>query len=280
MAESHNSTTRRDLYSSSSSPSSTSSDSRASIPLPLATPFPAIPIFSVQATCMIFSVFQNMFTTSLACLAVLAPLLSRASPIAIPEDLALLERDVGNLGSFANHFPDCSEDPSNAAGPSQYKDGDGVSVSSSCDNGLTTPAVNRFHCWYLIFFLTIARILSDPLIRTDLFVVNYQAGYSNWQNSGTEKLSLSIGSQQRLTKFLGQVIDCATTSSCSEVNINLNSTCTTDTTTWDNTFGGSIQAQIPLWFNKDASATAGLTYDHSFGGAQDVQMCTSNSDTG
>ena len=81
-------------------------------------------------------------------------------------------------------------------------------------------------------------------------------------------------------KFSGQVIDCSTTSSCSEVNINLNSTCYTDSTTWDNNFGGSIQAQIPLWFNKDASATGILTYDHSFGGAKDVQICTSGSDTG
>ena len=79
---------------------------------------------------------------------------------------------------------------------------------------------------------------------------------------------------------LGQVIDCATTSSCSEVNINLNSTCATDATTWDNNFGGKVEAQIPLWFNKDASATTSLTYDHSFGGAKDVQICTSNSDTG
>lgn len=88
-----------------------------------------------------------MFTTSLAYLAVLAPILSRASPIATPEDLAVLERGIGNVGRFANYFPDCSQDPSNAVGTSQYKDGDGVYVASSCDNGLTTLAVNRFHCW-------------------------------------------------------------------------------------------------------------------------------------
>ncbi|CAF9930737.1 hypothetical protein IMSHALPRED_008265 [Imshaugia aleurites] len=184
-----------------------------------------------------------MFTTSLAWLAVLAPTLSRASPIATPGDLATLEKRIGNVGSFASYFPDCSEDPSYAVGASQYEDGSGVYVTSSCDNGLTTPAVVRFHCW------------------TDLFVVNYQAGYSNWQNSG-------------------QVIDCATTSSCSEFIINMNSSCTTDTTTWDNNFGTKIEAQIPLWFNKDASGTAGLSYDHSFGGANAVQMCTSQSDTG
>lgn len=78
----------------------------------------------------------------------------------------------------------------------------------------------------------------------------------------------------------GLVIDCATTSSCSEFVVNLNSSCTTDSTTWDNNFGGSLQAQIPLWFNKDASATGSMTYDHSFGGAKDIQMCTSTSNTG
>lgn len=88
-----------------------------------------------------------MFATSLAALAVLAPALSRASPIATPGDLATLEKRIGNIGSFANYFPDCSEDPSNAVGTSQYQDGSGVYVSSSCDNGLTTLAVSRFHCW-------------------------------------------------------------------------------------------------------------------------------------
>lgn len=87
-----------------------------------------------------------MFTT-LVWLAALAPELSRASPIATLGDSAGLEKRIGNVGSFANYFPDCSNDPSNAAGTSQYKDGDGVYVASSCDNGLTTLAVSRFHCW-------------------------------------------------------------------------------------------------------------------------------------
>lgn len=33
----------------------------------------------------------------------------------------------------------------------------------------------------------IARGPPDPLHRADLFVVNYQAPYSNWQNSGHDK---------------------------------------------------------------------------------------------
>ena len=88
-----------------------------------------------------------MLTTSLGWLAVLAPALSGASPVAIPEDLPALEKRIGNVGSFANYFPDCTNDPSYATGASQYKDGDGVYVTSSCNNGLTTPAVVRFHCW-------------------------------------------------------------------------------------------------------------------------------------
>ena len=88
-----------------------------------------------------------MLTTSLGWLVVLAPALSRASPVAIPEDKPALEKRIGNVGSFANYFPDCSTDPSYATGTSQYTDGDGVYVTSSCDNGLTTPAVVHFHCW-------------------------------------------------------------------------------------------------------------------------------------
>ncbi len=88
-----------------------------------------------------------MLTTSLGWLVVLAPALSGASPVAIPEDKPALEKRIGNVGSFANYFPGCSTDPSDATGTSQYTDGDGVYVTSSCDNGLTTPAVVRFHCW-------------------------------------------------------------------------------------------------------------------------------------
>ncbi|KAM0802055.1 hypothetical protein BDR22DRAFT_971525 [Usnea florida] len=184
-----------------------------------------------------------MLTTTLRWLLILAPALARASPVAFPAHQPALEKRVGNVGSFANYFPDCTDDPSYATGTSQYTDGSGVYVTSSCDNGLTTPAVNRFHCW------------------TDLFVVNYQASYTDWQNSG-------------------QVIDCSTTDTCNQATVKLNSTCTTDTTTWDNNFGTSIQAQIPLWFNKDASVTGSFTYDHSFGGAKELQMCTSVSSTG
>ena len=104
-----------------------------------------------------------------------------------------------------------------------------------------------------------------------------QTGRTQVRRGQSTSQQTAIGTDNR---FSGQVIDCSTTASCSELNINLNSTCITDSTTWDNNFGGSIQAQIPLWFNKDASATGSLTYDHSFGGAHDVQMCTTDSDTG
>ena len=87
-----------------------------------------------------------MLTISLGWLAVLAPALSGASPVAIPEDKPALEKR-GNLGSYGNYFPDCTEDPSYATGTSAYQDGEGVYVTSSCDNGLTTLAVVRFHCW-------------------------------------------------------------------------------------------------------------------------------------
>ena len=186
-----------------------------------------------------------MLTSHLAWLATLAPALIAASPIAAPVDaevVDMVKRQTGNVGQYSQYFPDCSIDPSYSTGTSQYKDGDGKYVTSSCDNGLTTPAVNRFHCW------------------TDLFVISYQAAYSGWQNSG-------------------QVIDCATTSSCNEAVVNLNQSCTTDTTTWDNQFAAQIQAQFPIW-KKDASVTPTLSYNHNFGGAKAEQICTAASNTG
>ena len=109
--------------------------------------FFAIPTHSIQATRILASLLPTMFTASLVWLAVLAPALSGASPIVAPGGLASLEKCIGNVGSFASYFPDCSQDPSYAAGTSQYQDGSGVYVTSSCDNGLTTLAVVRFHCW-------------------------------------------------------------------------------------------------------------------------------------
>lgn len=87
-----------------------------------------------------------------------------------------------------------------------------------------------------------------------------QASYTDWQNSG-------------------QVIDCKTTNTCSEQVVNLNTSCTTDTTTWDNQFAASVQAQFPIW-NKDTSITPSLTYNHNFGGSQAAQICTTVSNTG
>ncbi len=184
----------------------------------------------------------NMFTSSqLGWLAALVPALIRASPV--DSDIVdMNKRQDGNLGQYAAYFPDCSIDPSYSTGKSQYTDGSGSYVTSSCDNGKTTPAVVRFHCW------------------TDLFVVNYQASYDHWQNSG-------------------QVIDCATTSTCAEMVVNLNQSCTTSTTTYDNQFGAQIQAQFPIWL-KDSSVTPTLLYNHNFGGAKSEQICTSTSNQG
>ena len=89
-----------------------------------------------------------MRSTPLFYLAALTPILSRASPISTPGEADSLEKRTGNIGNFANYLPDCTEDPSNAVGPSSYTDGSGVYVSSSCDNGLTSLAVKRYHCWY------------------------------------------------------------------------------------------------------------------------------------
>ena len=89
-----------------------------------------------------------MHTTHLLYLAALVGINHAAVIPFEDDDLSLLPRDNGgNVGSYASFFPDCSMDPSYSTGTSQYKDGDGVYVSSSCDNGMTTLAVSRFHCW-------------------------------------------------------------------------------------------------------------------------------------
>jgi hypothetical protein len=92
-----------------------------------------------------------MLTKHIGWLAALAPIVSQASPTpkAAPVDseiLDLLKRD-GNVAQYTKYFPDCTADPSYATGTSQYADGTGKYVTSSCDNGLTTLAVSRFHCW-------------------------------------------------------------------------------------------------------------------------------------
>ncbi len=90
-----------------------------------------------------------MLTTSLALLAVLGPALSRASPVAIPEDQSALEKRQASIVAAAqNYFPDCNDDPSlsgpgnQAKGPSQYIDGSGVFVKTSCSTG-----IRNSHCW-------------------------------------------------------------------------------------------------------------------------------------
>ena len=50
-------------------------------------------------------------------------------------------------GNYQDYLPGCEIDPSYAPGKSHFNDGDGVSFSSGCDNGMTTAAVSRFHCW-------------------------------------------------------------------------------------------------------------------------------------
>ena len=61
--------------------------------------------------------------------------------------------------------------------------------------------------------------------------------------------------------------------------MNLNSSCTTAATTWDNTIGGDVQAKFNLWFS-GGEGSASLKYDHSFGGGKYVQICGSTSDSG
>lgn len=94
------------------------------------------------------------------------------------------------------------------------------------------------------------------------FSSSYQAAYANWQNSG----SVSFRKGYNL---IGPVNDCTTTSSYSEVKINLNSTCTTNTTT---SFRGSIQAQDSSLVHKAIRVchciSDPLLYDHSFRGSR------------
>jgi len=50
----------------------------------------------------------------------------------------------GNVGEYGNgDLPPCIMDPSFANGPSQFKDGDGFSMDSGCDNKKSGSA----HCW-------------------------------------------------------------------------------------------------------------------------------------
>ena len=79
--------------------------------------------------------------------------LATASPTPIAEKSKFLEfrprnplakRDMGNVGSYGpNDLPTCDADPSNAAGTSQFTDGQGISQASGCDNG---KGGNQ-HCW-------------------------------------------------------------------------------------------------------------------------------------
>ena len=99
-------------------------------------------------------------------LILLSPLLTHASPLISPANTTPLEdRSLGNVGSYVNHFPDCSSDPSYATGASQYTDGEGVFVTASCDNKNFAKKA-QFHCW------------------TEFFLVNSLAVYRNWQNTG------------------------------------------------------------------------------------------------
>lgn len=122
---------------------------------------------------------------------------------------------------------------------------------------------------------------AESWCRTDLFVVSRQAVYDGWINTGKRfswHILLCFADQAILTK--GDAIDCATTQNCNEYHTQLNQSCTTDTTTWDNIFGAQIQAQFSLWFGKDNSISPTLSYDHSFGGSKAVQICTTTGDTG
>ncbi|KAF2755316.1 hypothetical protein EJ05DRAFT_478335 [Pseudovirgaria hyperparasitica] len=199
------------------------------------------------------------FPTSLAILG-LAVVLGNALPgkeedlinLGLPEGMSVedylnAKREISkrfDQNAFKDAIPGCrsEDDPSYATGPSKFKDGEGVAVGSHCDNGLYTPAVNRFHCW------------------TDVYLVNYQVEYQDWLNTGL-------------------VIDCATTSSCNQQVINMNQSCTTNTASWDNAIQTQIEGKITLIKDK-VDAGASVSYTHNFGGSQAFSTCSTVSNTG
>jgi len=103
----------------------------------------------------------------------------------------------------ANKLPGCEVDPSYAVGTSQYKDGDGVYMSSSCDNGLNTIFNKQYHCW------------------TDYFLIGSKGHFDDWQQTGVN-------------------LDCAKTQSCNDAKSNLTSSCTTNTWNIEASIGGKI----------------------------------------
>lgn len=53
--------------------------------------------------------------------------------------------DIIKRDEIVNGFPGCDVDPSYAAGPSKFTDGEGVYLRSDCDNG---KLIDSYHCWY------------------------------------------------------------------------------------------------------------------------------------
>ncbi|KAG9233812.1 hypothetical protein BJ875DRAFT_33872 [Amylocarpus encephaloides] len=163
------------------------------------------------------------------------------------EDFLVARASIGaqltrrtDQSTFKGGAPGCDDDPSFATGTSKYSDGAGIYSGSYCDNGLTTPAVNRFHCW------------------TDLYFVEHQVEYSGWINTGL-------------------VIDCASTSSCAQQVINMNQSCTTNTQSWDNAIQVSIEGKITL-IKDTLDGGGGVSYTHNFGGSQAFSTCSTQSD--
>lgn len=100
------------------------------------------------------------YVNSVLCLGALALCLDFASAMPVDEMVQKLQvrDDVDattkmnanrNRVTLSAYTPDCTDnnDPSYAIGKSMFNDGDGVRQGDMCDNGLTTAAVARFHCW-------------------------------------------------------------------------------------------------------------------------------------
>ena len=94
--------------------------------------------------------------------------------VAVPNDLRIRDNVDPTTKQNANrnkatltaYEPQCrdDDDPSWAIGKSMFKDGDGQYLGSFCDNGLSSPAVNRFHCWCVSTPRSLSLDSSHPVV--------------------------------------------------------------------------------------------------------------------
>ena len=139
--------------------------------------FKFIPLLQVEYDCI-------MFPNSLEWLTAIGLLISiaSASPTLLTKKTSLLEyrpstplskrQSTGNVNGNnvgLDDLPTCDSDPSNAAGPSRFTDGQGISQASGCDNGKS----GNSHCWFVFHLekwdfrrLTAADCLGQTLLRS------------------------------------------------------------------------------------------------------------------